>query len=62
MNEFKPFNLVFLLEVLDRSCEERRMLEEVLESVAEQGLLDFLDFPPTIRVEQIPRGGWEPWY
>ena len=52
MNEVRPFNLVFLLEVLDFR-EARQELMEVLDLVAAKGLLSFLDSPPTIRVSDM---------
>ena len=52
MNEIRPFKLVFLFLVLDRFQQEaRRKLAEALDSVAANGYLDFLDSPPTVRVE-----------
>ena len=59
MGEIKPFRLVFLLEILDWPRGERRDLEVTLQLVAEKGLLDFLDSPPTIRTERIIHGEWE---
>jgi len=49
MNELRPFDLVFLLEVLDFRQAQRELLE-TLDLVTAKGLLDFLDSPPTIRV------------
>jgi len=50
VNKFKPFKLVFLLEVPHPSrAEARRKLVEALDWMMEEGLLDFLDSPPTIR-------------
>jgi len=51
MSEVRPFVLVFLLEVPDFSQgeESRRKLARALDLVTAEGLLDFLDSPPTIR-------------
>ena len=50
MYQFNPFELVFLLDVLDSVYgEARRKFVEVLDSVTAEGLLDFLESPPTIR-------------
>jgi len=50
MNEVRPFKLVFLLEVPDFSQEEARQKSaRALDSVTVEGVLDFLDSPPTIR-------------
>jgi len=50
MNEVRPFKLAFLLEVPDSSQgEARRKLARALDSVIAEGLLNFLDSPPTIR-------------
>jgi len=50
VNELRPFKLVFLLEVPHSSrVEARREFAGALDWVIAEGLLDFLDFPPTIR-------------
>lgn len=50
MNEIRPFQLVFLLEVLGHSQEEAlRELTEVLEPAYAEGRFDFLDSPPVVR-------------
>ena len=50
MYEAKPFNLVFLPEAPGLYQKEvRRGLAEALDSAVAEGLLDFLDSPPTIR-------------
>jgi len=58
MNRIRPFKLVFSIPVSDFFQGEmrriflgevRRKLTEALDSVAADGLLDFLDSPPTIR-------------
>ena len=48
MHKVRRFKLVFLLEV-DDIWDARRELAEALDSVADKGLLDFLDSPPTVR-------------
>ena len=54
MNGLRPFKLVFLLVDPDLPLgEAQRKLEDALVSVTARGLLDFLDFPPTIRNAQI---------
>ena len=58
MNEVRPFKLVFLLLVPDLlQGEAQRKLAEILDSAVAKGFLDFLDFPPTIRVERLPDPG-----
>jgi len=52
MNEVRPFDLVFLLQVPD-FLEARRELMEVLDTVTAKGLLKFLNSPPTIRVSDM---------
>jgi len=50
MNEIRPFKLVFLPDAPEYRQEKvRRELAEALDSVAAEGLLDFLDSPPTVR-------------
>ena len=50
VSEVGPFKLVFLLEVPHSSqVEARRELARALDWVVAEGLLDFLDSPPTIR-------------
>lgn len=50
VNEVRPFKLVFLLDVPHPSrVEARRELVGALDWVVAEGLLDFLDSPPTIR-------------
>ena len=60
MNEIKRFKLVFLLEILGWPEGEREILEEALRSATAEGLLDFLDSPPTIRVESVILYEWIP--
>lgn len=60
MNEIKRFKLIFLLRILDWSQGEQRAFEEVLESVAAKGLLDFLETPHTIRAEGVTHYQWMP--
>jgi len=48
-HEVRRFKLVFLLEAQD-PCEARREIVEALESAPSNGLLDFLDSPPTVRI------------
>ena len=56
MSEVRPFKLAFLLEVPDLHREEAQQeMVETLESVAAEGLLDFLDSPPTIRGARCPQ-------
>ena len=43
----------FLFYILHWPQGERVTLERALESVAAQGLLEFLDSPPTIHVEGV---------
>lgn len=51
MNETRPFELVFSLEAPPFSLPEaRRTLEDVLEWATANGLLNFLDSPPSIRI------------
>ena len=55
MSKVRPFKLVFLVEVLDLYLGERQELAEVLDLIAVDGLLDFLESPPTILIDvQIP--------
>jgi len=49
MNEVRPFKLVFLIRVLGLAQVAQRKLAEALDQVNEQGFLDFLDSPPTVR-------------
>jgi hypothetical protein len=52
MNGIRPFELVFVnyLSVQDRYQREAQLeLVQALDLVAANGLLDFLDSPPTIR-------------
>ena len=60
MNEIKRFKLVFLLEILKQSQEEQSILEKTLKWATGNGLLDFLDSPPTIRVEVVVHCEWMP--
>jgi len=48
MAEVRRFKLVFLVEAVDEQGA-RQKLVTALHSVAANGLLDFLDSPPTIR-------------
>jgi len=51
MTRVRPFDLVFLLTVLDDLQEEaRRRLMEVLDSAVGKRRLNFLGSPPTIRM------------
>ena len=51
MNEVIPFKLVFSLETLEPLYGKgRRELTKALEFVTANGLLDFLDSPPTTRI------------
>jgi len=60
LNELRPFKLVFLFEGPYSSPEEaRHVLARCLRSAAARGLLDFLDSPPTIRIAQSRRLGWD---
>jgi hypothetical protein len=53
MNEVRPFRLVFSLQVHSPPASEGRLrLERAIDSLAEKGLLDFLNSPTTIRVVQ----------
>ena len=46
MNEIRPFKLIFLPDAPEiRQEKVRRELAEALDSVAAEGLLDFLDSP-----------------
>lgn len=58
VNEVRPFKLVFLLGMSD-FWEAQRELEEALDWVATDGLLDFLDSPPTIRIAQSRHYRWD---
>jgi len=59
MNEIRPFQLVFLLEVSGCSQEEAlRELAGVLEPVYVEGLLDFLGSPPVVRSARFRQQGW----
>ena len=51
MSKVRPFKLVFLVEVSDPYLGEREELAEVLDSIAADGLLDFLESPPTILID-----------
>jgi len=59
MNEARPFKLVFSLEVPEFSQETGRRLARALDSATAEGLLDFLNSPPTIRRARSPRGEWD---
>ena len=60
MHEVRPFKLVFLLVALDLAREEaRKKLEGAIDSVTADGLLDFLDSPPTIRSTRVREQGWD---
>ena len=59
MHDVRPFKLVFLLEDWDR-WNTRRRLAENLNLVTGNGLVDFLDSPPTIRRAQIYQAMWNP--
>jgi len=68
MHEVRPFKLVFSFEGpcfvfwsgRPALVEPRRELKEVLDSLATNGLLDFLGSPPTIRiVTQLPHYEWD---
>lgn len=53
MNEVRPFELVFLLQLPHPlSRDGRRRFELSLETIIAKGLLDFLDSPPVIRIVQ----------
>lgn len=55
MNEIRPFKLEFLLVVLDPAqVEPLRKFAAAIDLVAANGLLGFLDSPPTIRVKRSP--------
>lgn len=50
MNQVRPFKLVFLFEDAGSHREETRQeLVDALDTVIAQGLLDFLDAPPTVK-------------
>ena len=51
MNEFKSFELVFLLEdpFFGREGAVRSAMAQILDSATVNGSLDFLDSPPTVR-------------
>jgi len=48
LSEIRPFKLVFLLEGSYHGAGE--VLARSLDSAITEGLLDFLDSPPTIRI------------
>jgi len=51
MNEAIPFKLVFLLETSEPfQGKAQRELAEALKFMTANGLLDFLDSPPTTRI------------
>ena len=56
MNEVRPFKLVFLLKDVGFHQEEvPRELVDNLALVIAQGLLDFLDTPPSVRIARSCR-------
>ena len=59
MYEVKPFKLVFWPEVSDSlQGEVQQKLEGSLNLVTTEGLLDFLDSPPTIRIARSRQSRW----
>ena len=61
MNEIRPFKLVFSLEAsygLSQG-EVQREFTGTLHPITENGLLDFLGSPPTIRWARSHRYGWD---
>lgn len=58
MHEVRSFKLVFSLEICSLP-EAERELAEVLVSVVAEGLLDFLDSPPTIRNPRLRHDHWD---
>ena len=59
MYQVKPFQLVFLPELLDSlQSDTQRELEISLELATEEGRFDFLDSPPTIRCTRLSRARW----
>jgi len=58
MHKVRRFKLVFLLEMLGL-VEAQRELAEALDSVTAEGLLDFLDFPPTVRIPRSRHHKWD---
>lgn len=60
MNEFRRFKLVLLLEIQDRPQGEGQVLEDALKVATADGIFDFLDSPPTIRVDWVDHYGWMP--
>jgi len=58
VNGVRRWRLVFLLEVPDFR-EAQQELAEALESVTAKGLLDFLDYPPTIRIARLRHYKWD---
>jgi len=59
MDKIRRFKLVFLVETKDERGA-RRELAAALDSIAAEGLLDFLDSPPTIRTALPRRNQWAP--
>ena len=61
LDEVRPFKLVFLFEGSYHGAgDARSVLERSLDPVIEEGLLDFLDSPPTIRIARSHRCEWNP--
>jgi len=58
MHEVRSFKLGFLLEVPDR-WNSQRGLARVLNLVTAKGLVNFLDFPPTIRTSHTSYSEWD---
>ena len=56
--EIRRFKLVFSLEIFGLPGAQRE-LTEALDSVAAEGLLDFLDSLPTIRIPRFRHYKWD---
>jgi len=54
----RRFNLVFLLDAFGLP-EAEQQLAEALDSVTTEGLLNFLDFPPTVRIPRPRHYKWD---
>ena len=61
MHDVRPFKLVFLLELLEDwdRWNTRRRLAENLNLVTGNGLVDFLESPPTIRTAWTCYSVWD---
>jgi len=58
MHKVRRFNLVFLLETSGCSGAQEELVKS-LDTVIAQGLLNFLDSPPVIRIARFRHYRWD---